>query len=619
MNAHLRVVAGIAVPSILELRDGQTIRLGRSHDNEIVVHDDRASRVHAKLYVDSGHWYIGEIRATNGTLVNGKRITGPTRLAHGHKIGIGGVRFQFSIATHASTTATMPAVEVVAQRPLLDELTTFQLDELTALLQFMNGALDQATPYGLISLALAAIQNQTGANVCGFVGVGTEEALPRITLPAEASFDVQLSRRLTGSAPQSPRAVWIGAGEKSDQEPDGDSLSAYDDAIGIALRATGPSDDPSEASKSAFGVLHVYRSDRLFTEQEVRFCEVLSVSLANYLRLLRAHRVLVADNSRLRRAQGAPPRGQEMIGNSKTIRALREHVAKLCDAKASVLILGESGVGKELVAEALHYWSQRSEGPLVSVNCATIPTELAESALFGHRKGAFTGALTSHVGYFQEADDGTLFLDEVGELSLKHQKQLLRVLETKKIRPVGATADIQIDVRVIAATNRDLQNEVKQGTFREDLLYRLDNFHILVPPLRDRREDIPMLARHFLDRANEECHYHATLTEAALQRLVAAPWPGNVRQLRSVIETAVSITSGGPIDACDLDSRIRDDEKRHKALATESLNLEDHEKALIREALARTHWNVTHAADLLGIHRDTLANKIKKYQISRAE
>jgi Nif-specific regulatory protein len=249
----------------------------------------------------------------------------------------------------------------------------------------------------------------------------------------------------------------------------------------------------------------------------------------------------------------------------------------------------------------------------VTVNCAAIPSSLLEAELFGHRKGTFTGATEDRAGLFEQADEGTLFLDEIGELSPECQAKLLRVLEGKGFRPVGGTSDVQADVRIIAATNRDLEQEVEEGRFREDLFYRL-RIPIRVPPLREHAEDIPQLVDHFLRKLTVEYRRPVQLTEAALRRLCDYSWPGNVRQLRSVLETTVAMSDGGVIDADDLPLGP---DRRREVAGLPTLNLDDLEAEAVRQALRRTEGNKVQAAKLLGIHRDTLLLKMKKYRIDK--
>jgi Nif-specific regulatory protein len=280
-----------------------------------------------------------------------------------------------------------------------------------------------------------------------------------------------------------------------------------------------------------------------------------------------------------------------------------------------VLICGESGVGKELVALGLHRQSARGRGPLVTVNCAAISGTMAESELFGHVKGSFTGAVRDHPGYFSQADMGTLFLDELGELSLDLQAKLLRAIEMRCFRPVGARQDRRADVRIIAATNRDLEREVQEGRFRRDLFFRLTT-RIVVPPLREHLDDVPELAKHFLAHLTSEYRRDVRLSDAAMDRLMTYTWPGNVRQLRSVLEAAVAMAGHGSVlNAGDL--YLPDDRAVAKTECPPSLNLEALEEWAIRHALDQTGRNNTQAARLLGIHRDTLINKLKRYRFDR--
>jgi two-component system, NtrC family, nitrogen regulation response regulator NtrX len=238
-----------------------------------------------------------------------------------------------------------------------------------------------------------------------------------------------------------------------------------------------------------------------------------------------------------------------MVGESAGIRGLRAQIAQAAPSNGRVLIFGENGTGKELVARSIHHQSLRAAGPFVEVNCAAIPEELIESELFGHAKGAFTGALAARKGKFELADTGTLFLDEIGDMSLKTQAKVLRVLQEQKVEPVGGSASVTVDVRVIAATNKRLDEEIRRGTFREDLFFRLNVIPFEVPPLRERREDIPLLARHFITELSAEYGKRPKeLTKEALEMLAAQPWPGNVRELRNIIERLVIMTPGERID-----------------------------------------------------------------------
>jgi DNA-binding NtrC family response regulator len=281
----------------------------------------------------------------------------------------------------------------------------------------------------------------------------------------------------------------------------------------------------------------------------------------------------------------------------------------------TVLIQGETGAGKELVAQALHRASPRRNGPLVIANCGAFTETMVESELFGHEKGAFTDAAFTREGLFEQADDGTLFLDEIGDLSMDCQVKMLRVLEGKPFRRVGGTKDITTDVRVIAATHKDLAEEVKAGRFRRDLYYRLDVLVVPVPSLRDHLEDLPALVDHFLARLATEHGRRKRIAPAALKSLQTYSWPGNVRELRAAIARAYLLSDGDTIEARDF---CRQDVSGTPE-GPPSLKFEEIEKWAIRQALQKTEGNVTQAAKVMDIARETLANKMKKYGIEREE
>jgi transcriptional regulator with PAS, ATPase and Fis domain len=320
------------------------------------------------------------------------------------------------------------------------------------------------------------------------------------------------------------------------------------------------------------------------------------------------------------------PGYDELIGDCGPMRDLKSKIKRVARAPGCVLIRGESGSGKELVARAIHRSSQRADRPMVSVNCAAIPADLMESQLFGHKAGSFTGADRDHMGFFQQADLGTLFLDEVGELTAAGQAKLLRILEGHPFLPVGATEEVSVDVRVIAATNQNLQKYVRDKRFREDLYYRLSVFELHLPPLRDRGDDINVLTDFFLDHFDINVltdffldHFRILhgrpslgLTDAARARLREYHWPGNVRQLRNVIDSAVVLADDESIRPHDL--ALRDSGNSSEL---ETLRIDEWEKRLITEALNRTGDNVPDAAKLLGIGRATLYRKIEQYHIER--
>jgi len=315
-------------------------------------------------------------------------------------------------------------------------------------------------------------------------------------------------------------------------------------------------------------------------------------------------------------------RFEDILAKSARMQEIFRTIAKIADYKTTILVTGESGVGKELVARAIHRRSSRRGGPFVAVNCGAIPENLLESELFGHKKGAFTDAVQDRKGLFEEANDGTLFLDEIGELPLGLQVKLLRVLEDERIRRVGETRDLQVDVRIVAATHRDLMAETKAGRFREDLFYRLNVLHIHSPPLRDRREDIPLLIDHFLSRNNVRLGTSIRGLDTEARRLLYEySWPGNVRELENTIERAMVLAEGDQIVASDLSERIREArDPVQLQLASGELSVKKTmrviEEILIRRALQKTKGNRTRAAEVLEISHRALLYKIKDYEIS---
>ena len=337
-------------------------------------------------------------------------------------------------------------------------------------------------------------------------------------------------------------------------------------------------------------------------------------------------RALVEDNLALRDQLAGRARLAQLLGKSRAMQKVFELITKIHSVKTSVLITGESGTGKELVARALHSEGTRAKLPFVAVNCGAIPEELMESELFGHKRGAFTGAIADTLGLFQEADGGTLFLDEIGELSLGLQVKLLRALQERKVKQVGATDELEVDVRVIAATNRDLEAEVARGAFRADLYYRLNVIELRLPPLRHRREDIPLLADHFLRRFSAEHNRTSRLSIEAMRRLESYEFPGNVRELENIIERAVALSSSTLIGVTDLPevktSKLGTPQPP-SPLPAEGVDLDqlvsDYERTWVLRALEQTGGVRKRAALLLGISFRSLRYRLEKLGIDKGE
>jgi DNA-binding NtrC family response regulator len=306
----------------------------------------------------------------------------------------------------------------------------------------------------------------------------------------------------------------------------------------------------------------------------------------------------------------------EMIGRSPQMKRIFELVQKVAPTKASVLITGESGTGKELIADAIHALSPRKDGPLVKVHCAALAETLLESELFGHEKGSFTGAQARKRGRFELANEGSLFLDEIGEIEQNVQIKILRVLQDKKFERVGGEETLEVDVRIIAATNRDLRAEIEKGAFREDLYYRLNVINIHVPPLRERKDDIPLLAAAFLKESAGEIGKALSGFDAkALTALYAHPWPGNVRELRNAIESAVVMSKGPLISLEDLPPSVQSLVETGFVRIPLGSSMDDAERVIIRETLAANSGNKSKTADVLGIGRKPLYDKLEQYGI----
>jgi DNA-binding NtrC family response regulator len=322
---------------------------------------------------------------------------------------------------------------------------------------------------------------------------------------------------------------------------------------------------------------------------------------------------LSEENEKLRERVVSLENVENLVGNSESMRKVLKEIESVSQSNSSVIITGESGTGKELVARAIHANSTRKFFPLVSVHCGALTESLLESELFGHEKGAFTGAVYNRKGRFEMADSGTIFLDEIATISPKMQVELLRVLETKSFIRVGGNKEISSDFRVICATNRDLKNMVEKGLFREDLYYRLNVVNINVPPLRERIEDIPMLVEYFIKKY---CHSMnrpvITIDPAALKRLEEFTFPGNIRELENMIERAIVVGNGKKITLKDLPIGS-------EAVASSFESLDDLEKNHIQNILTKYNWNISAAAKALKVDRVTLYNKIKKYGLSQKE
>ena len=323
-----------------------------------------------------------------------------------------------------------------------------------------------------------------------------------------------------------------------------------------------------------------------------------------------------ADNSPGKAAQPVVTNENSYIeGVSAASKKLNKFISLVAPTDMSVLITGESGTGKEVIAKSIHLKSERRNKPFIAVDCGAIPKEIASSEFFGHVKGSFTGAITDKKGYFEEANGGTIFLDEVGNLSYDNQIQLLRALQERRIKPIGSSKEIEVDIRVLAATNEDLLAAVGKGEFREDLYHRLNEFSIKVPSLSERKDDLMIFASYFLEKANEKLHKNVQgFTEKAVQKMLLYTWGGNLRELSNTVKRAALLTQGDYITENELPEPVIT-ETRHFPTERFSFSTKENERELIISALHETHNNKTEAAKLLGFTRKTLYNKLKAYNI----
>ena len=310
---------------------------------------------------------------------------------------------------------------------------------------------------------------------------------------------------------------------------------------------------------------------------------------------------------------------KEIIGKSEEIRKVFTLVDKVADTDSTILVCGESGTGKELIARAIHYRSQRESSPFVSINCGALPESLLESELFGHVKGSFTGAIRDKDGLFKVASGGTFSLDEVGETSPAIQVKLLRVLQEREIIPVGGTSPIKVNARLIAATNADLERAVQEDRFRADLYYRLNVIPIVIPPLRHRRDDIPLLVEHFLEKAAAKIGNKTNITKEAMNLLIEYEFPGNVRELENIMERAVILQEGEQVDVEDLPDKVRSRSSGRRGLNIDKaqMTLEELEKEYLISVLEETNWQKKKASAILGINASTLYRKIQRYGLER--
>lgn len=608
--AYLTITLGSKAGTSYLLDPKAENRIGRGSECEIELADALMSRVHAILAFSDNRWMIRDDHSRNGSFVNETKID-EAALADGHCVRIGSTEFSFHESEQPPTVGFVTDFDLT-QTIVRDthmnstDMSDFALSairdndqarDLLLLYQLSIKLLGCHDPNEVVQNALELLYDRAGASVVAFLWVDDEGNLrQKMVLPEEDGKQLPLNQALTRLVSQEGHAVWIANQQGSSDDAE---LEHYADALCVPLLE----------DSNVVGAIHAYLDRGRFRQSQFDFA--ISVANITAVALVRARKdeSLQTDFARLKESS---PGYDEIVGDSPVMKELKSRIERLGATSGCVLIRGESGVGKELVARALHHASPRRDRPMLSVNCAALPEHLMESQLFGHKAGAFTGADRDHDGYFKQADLGTLFLDEVGEMTLQGQAKMLRVLEGHPFLPVGGTNEVHVDVRIIAATNQNLLEYVREKKFREDLYYRLSVFELDVPPLRERGPDIAQLVEFFLRHFGQQRgRPNLELSDEALEKLMSYQWPGNVRQLRNVMDSAVVLAAGDSIQVTDLGLRDAGGSE------FESLRIDHWERRLIGEALKRTDGNVPDAAKLLGIGRATLYRKIDDYGIKR--
>jgi len=642
----LRVSDPVTGRQVVPLVVGERITLGRAPGNRVVIHDERASRFHAEVFSADGNWVVRDLESRNGTHFEGARLTGDRRLAAGDTFHIGLAEVVYcegdghcdtvgSQGTAAgAATGEMPAVVAAwhasithrrARSRLLEDIrdsavTAPRVGRAAAELCRLAFALGRAADLAEVAkLALASALADTAARGVVLLPerLGDE--------PAAGAADGTLAPVAAVPDPW-PRPYPAGAVA---------TVLETDEALLAGVPAGGP-DGPTAGTISApirtrgkpVGVMHLEldKGSREATPDDLEFvmavCDALGVAIDNLsAREALSSRLATAadENERLRRRLGEEtPR---MVGSSPALQGIVGQIERVAKTKATVLVRGESGSGKELVARAIHEASDRRDRAFICLNCAALSETLLESELFGHEKGAFTGATEKKIGKFEAAHRGTLVLDEIGEMSPAIQAKFLRVLEGHPFERVGGSSRVQVDVRVVAATNRDLEAAVAAGEFRRDLYFRLKVVEIIVPPLRRRPEDIESIAMHFLKRfAAETGRMIRGFTPDTLEAMRTYHWPGNIRELRNVVERAVVLAQGEWIDSHDIPlSQLSSPGETGKVPAAKAsaafvpTTIDEMERQHVMRTLEAVGGNKTKAAAILGIERSTLDRKLAKW------
>lgn len=638
---------------VIELTPGARITVGRAPTNRIVLTDAKCSRLHAELFGRGQNWVIRDLESRNGVTVDNLRITGDHVLQLGETIGVGNHELTL---TDVHPDRVMPSSG--GSYEIIERKTGTQFDTPGGVQKLAKGTQGATDLFRLARLMAAATSE---ADLCDTVlrglmvrtsaAMGGVLLLPPGAAPRVSNLEVRASLSeqptIQFSTYLSELVLSDGQALLAQDLPGSEDLSVRDSIDSMQIESV--ICVPIRHAGQIYGLVHLYSRDEShpMTRDELEYSLGVADQMGDHLHGLREKQNLAQGLDRVR-TEVAELRDQlavesELIGNSPALDRVRQIVSRVARTDATVLIRGESGVGKELVARAVHMNSERRDGPFICVNCAALTESLLESELFGHEKGAFTGAAGQRAGKFEQADGGTLFLDEVGEMSPEIQAKFLRVLEGQAFERVGGGKAIHTDVRVVTATNRDLEDAVRNGDFRRDLFFRLQVIEVTVPPLREHPEDVPAIAQHFVQKFSRQSHRRIRgLSTAAVKKLQAHDWPGNVRELRNVVERAVILAEDevlgpedlvltrlkldepqpmrGPApqdDTAPVDTKVDPLQDLFGSFIQQELSLDEMDRLYIQAVLDDCDWNKSKAARLLQIERTTLDRRLKRYGVNR--
>jgi Nif-specific regulatory protein len=638
-TAYLVIRRDDGFGDVYPLSPGQRYTIGRATTNHIVLNkDELCSREHAEIYFADDRWRVCDLNSLNGTHVNNERLDGEWELSPGDDVHVG--RTHLIYIEDMEQLPELPPQPKPSGEGMAIKKRLGQTRFLTPLPEGAT-ALDQAPSQrrslsrDLALLYRLALDMGSAGSYGELVRIVLDSMLEAIPADVGAILSVKEGRELEVAAHRNrdpslhnysrvseyvSREVLSTREAVLAEDVPGDRHLKNRESLSD-LHTTSLICAPIMFGERVLGLIHLYCTDdrKKLDDEDLEFAVAVAKTLGTAIHQLQKQDSLSAENRSLRDQLRVE---SELVGESQAIREVEKQIGRVAGTNATVLIRGESGSGKELVARAIHYSSLRKDGPFVCLNCAALTETLLESELFGHEKGAFTGATEKKIGKFEAADRGTIFLDEIGEMNPSTQAKFLRVLEGHPFERVGGHTPIKVDVRVVAATNQPLEQAVHAGTFRRDLFFRLQVVEIRVPPLRERKSDVPLLAEHFLKRFVRETGRKVRgFTPAALKKMEQYDWPGNVRELRNVVERAVALSSGPMLDAADvwlssLDA-LRTTAHAPAAPAYQPLSLEDVEKEHILRTLTYTDWNKSKAAEILQIERSTLDRKIKAFDLKR--